>query len=166
MDHEVQVGSGMGPVHEPREIGDRRHDRNAHAPGAAGGRQDLVGARVGAHDHVRALRGDRTPQAAAAGQHRQAAHQRTRRREARDQPVLEVEQPGQPSQDELGATADDEPRDRAGTRKGVEDQDVGVRAPLKDPVTQCARRQIVPFADVGAEDDHPHPGPSLCSGRP
>ena len=109
--------------------------------------------------------GDESLQPAARERLAQPAHAAPHRRDVRDERVLGVEQEVAEVGVERGS-AEHEPLDeRAGGSQAVLDRRDDVGAARAQALDEEARRQVVPFADRGAHDEHARSGRAVGGGH-
>ena len=148
----------MRPEAQRGEVGHGRDDRDVHAPARLEHAERLVGQWVGADDDVRPRRPQRGLQPAPGERGEHARRESARRTPAAGERVLDVEQRREAPEDRLGAGAHAGPHDRARHGQRVDDVHLRCRPGRQQPVADRARREIVPFADVGTEDQDAHRG--------
>ena len=155
MGYQVQIDALVGPVAEGGEIGDGRAGGDGQVAVEPEAPDHVRSAGIRGDDDVRPEAADRPQQAPPADQVHQRARQPAGRREVHDQPVLEVVEEGEPTEDDLGPVADDPGDQRAHRVEAVDDLHLRVGPLLEDPRREHARRGVVPLADVGGDNQYP-----------
>ena len=169
MREQVDVDPAAGPVAQRRQVGDRGHGRHLQAPRPAQPRQPLRHRRMRGDHHVGPALADEALQPPPAHPVHQPLPQRASGRQAGEHQVLEVEDPVHPVQAEGGAHPALAHRGHrpAHGREPVGDLHLGARRPVAQLGGQHARRQLVPFAHPGREDQNPGtPHGSVVVSRP
>ena len=124
-----------------------------HVAGAAQTSQHLARAGIGRDDQVGPRLHHEPQDGAAAHPRAEPGDEPANRREAEQKPVLEVEEPVEARLLERRLLADELLDDAADLGDRIADLDHRIRARFHDPVADHPRRQVMPLADCGGEDE-------------
>ena len=153
--NEVHVDTAARPVVQRGQIGDRGHHGDAQPSRAPQSAEHLGDVRIHGHDHVGiALLLDQPQQPASAEAREQPLRELTGRRGSGREPEPDIPNPFEPVEDDVRSPLAGE-GDRA-THHGeaVLDVDLAIGSFLTELGGERTRRQIVPLADAGGQDEN------------
>ena len=160
----MHVDPRLRPEEQAGQVGDRGHRRALHLAGAAQAREHDRHGRIGRHDDVGVVFGDRACERPRAEQAQQPRGQRAYRRDVVEQAVDDRVGPRDEAQLHAVAVLDDRFEQPAHRRQPVDDRDLGGLRRVLELRGQRAGSGRVPLADVGREDQNTtRPwGPARC----